>query len=1141
MNPTDDNRTSTEVICDLSLLKVITKPFPFVTHDQFIRPEYYRQLCESFPICPRNTGPTGYSLYWGDDDYQRLLEEHAAWRALFRTFHSQRFIDWAKEQFAPFWWRAGCKIDLAQARYVPYREDRIDKERATLREIEHEPHELWVRMDIYQGRVGYRLPIHLDWRRRLISMLIYLCDHTENRMEGGELLLHAAQQSLAGERPLRITPRHNRMVVFPCLSRSHHSVSEITSLAAPRNYIQVQISSSVDIWGPELEAEGEAKELAEDRPSPIWSLGLLAGSSADELREQLGAKTAGQPVTPEPTNSPGLSPTPRLDLETSRAKLLGALAGATDITLIRNYGHLGDDLIHAGMRRLLAGINYREVSLLQLDGVRGQLALITGGGAWCAAHQHLPRYLPRIEEQFEQVVIFPSSFDVSVESVRQALKETRALVFAREFVSYEQIRHLCHAEIAHDTAFFFDFSPYRRTGQGTLLTFRTDKESATGHVPKSNNDISSTCESLDEFLWTIAQYELVKTDRAHVMIAAALLGKQVHYAASNYHKLPAIAACALQDYPVFPLAEVRAQSVREQLFEQARACERRLPADFVASHRECEVTIVMLSQEHLEHTRHAIRALQEHVRIPFKLLLLDNGSSTETQRALQEISAADARIELILSPENLGCAGGRAAAFERVQTEYVLLIDNDVEVLPGAVEHLLYQLEQHPRAVAATGKVVFPDGSLHLCGAEYRVENGVLRFELLGLGQNFDAPIGQYKRCRWVPGCLSLFRTANFRRHPYDLGLLFYYDDLEWCYRLNQAGEGEFYRSTEALAIHYHESKLPGAKLPAEQRQRVAIGYLKTIAFIYQRHGLIIQTLSDFVPELGALVDEQRILAGQLLLELINTRGGDWVLEQWNRGTLAPLSLLAAQRAEVAALESQLGEQQERIKALVAHVGERQSAVEDLARQLAEQLEQKQTLVALVAERQRAVEALIAQVAEQQERLESLGTQVGEQQKARDLLLDSLSAEQEQVKLLPVEIAEQQTQLTQLSTQLVEQEAKRAQADRAAAAQLDEQQERIKALVAHVGERQSAVEDLARQLAEQLEQKQTLVAQVAERQRAVETIQQAKSFKLGNSYWRAQAAVRRALQSRYSAFRRVLQSVLPRRLRRKVVRSERLK
>jgi hypothetical protein len=507
----------TEGVCDLSRLKVNTKPFPHVVHERFIEPERYRRLAETFPACPPTAEPTGYSLFWGDEGYERLLEEQPAWRALHETFHSQRFIDWAVEQFAPVWRQQGCEIDLSRARYVPYREDRIDKARPGLRRVEHAPEELYVRTDIYQGRAGYRRAIHVDHRRRLVSLLIYFCDP----MEGGELLLHAGpKQRWYGAPPKRVAPQHNLMVAFPCSARSHHSVSPVASRGALRNYMQVQISSSVDIWD-DRKVSSDSESRSRSYPS------TRAVSSAD-------------------------APAP-LDLDESRARLLGALEGADDITLIRSQGNIGDRLIHAGMRRLLRGFEYREIGLQQLYGVRGQLAVIMGGGNWCAPHQTLPRYLPGIEEQFERVVIFPSSFDTRVKGVREALAASRALVFAREHVSFEQIRTLCRAELAHDTAFFFDFEPYRRPGRGTLLAFRTDREALTNSVPPGNQDISAACETLDEFLWTIARHASVQTDRAHVMIAAALLGKEVRYVPSSYHKLPALVDSSLRGYAVSPL------------------------------------------------------------------------------------------------------------------------------------------------------------------------------------------------------------------------------------------------------------------------------------------------------------------------------------------------------------------------------------------------------------------------------------------------------------------------------------------------------------------------------------------------------------------------------------------------------------
>ncbi|MNJ61645.1 hypothetical protein D3C77_574460 [compost metagenome] len=117
------------------------------------------------------------------------------------------------------------------------------------------------------------------------------------------------------------------------------------------------------------------------------------------------------------------------------------------------------------------------------------------------------------------------------------------------------IKDFCNAELAYDCAFFFDFAPYRIQGKGTgeLRAYRTDKESDVSDKPTNNYDISNNyvVNNLDSWLRIIAQYERVYTDRAHIMIAAAMLGKTVYYTPSNYHKLPGIATFSLQEYPVY--------------------------------------------------------------------------------------------------------------------------------------------------------------------------------------------------------------------------------------------------------------------------------------------------------------------------------------------------------------------------------------------------------------------------------------------------------------------------------------------------------------------------------------------------------------------------------------------------------------
>jgi hypothetical protein len=240
-------------------------------------------------------------------------------------------------------------------------------------------------------------------------------------------------------------------------------------------------------------------------------------------------------------------------VEASRAKLLAAIGDSQDVTFIRAYGNMGDHLIYAGTRQLLSKISYREANILDMDEARGHTALVAGSGGWCRAYHSMAKHLPNIEQRFERVIVMPSSFDISVPCVRETLSATKALVFAREQESFCQIRSICKADLAHDCAFFFDFTPYCRSGKGALHAFRQDNEATKEKVPQDNNDISLTCESLDEWLWSIARHERVRTDRAHVIIAAALLGKTVEYRASDYHKIPGIVEFALRSYPVTPM------------------------------------------------------------------------------------------------------------------------------------------------------------------------------------------------------------------------------------------------------------------------------------------------------------------------------------------------------------------------------------------------------------------------------------------------------------------------------------------------------------------------------------------------------------------------------------------------------------
>ncbi|HEV7919445.1 MAG TPA: glycosyltransferase [Thermoanaerobaculia bacterium] len=572
------------------------------------------------------------------------------------------------------------------------------------------------------------------------------------------------------------------------------------------------------------------------------------------------------------------------DRESSRLAILDAVRSPEPFTLVRGAGNLGDQLIAAGARQLFAGLPYGEMSIEEACRGRGPLAVLMGSGAWCAPyHELMPPALSVLASRYERVVVLPSSFDVSVPAVRRALSRSRAVVFARERESFAQIGSLCDARLAHDTAFFFDYAPYAMAGSGVLRAFRRDAE-ATGRAPVSsdNRDISMELGSLDEWLWTIARHEEVHTDRAHVMIAAAMMGKRVEAHPSTTAKVPAIASYALAGFPVHvapvarpPLAaapQAISNHLRQRLFELGSASLRHIP--------DAEVTIIVVSHNRLERTKACIASIAENVRMPYRLRVIDNASEPHVREELARI------CEVRQLETNVGCTAARQLGAESSDTEYLAFVDDDTEVFPGAIENLVHALEEG--ALVSGARIVLPNGLLQFCGGEYQVRDGVVRFEPLERGRPFDAPLAA-QRCHWLGATAFACRRALFHEFPLDLGMTTYFEDNEWCYRVDQAHPAAFRTAPDAFVLHHQQTKERRGSAP-EELQRAA-DFLVPLARFYARHGLVLEDVFGFIPELNLPDGTRDVAAARLLLELVTAKGRDWLALQWVTGGLTPLFL----------------------------------------------------------------------------------------------------------------------------------------------------------------------------------------------------------------------------------------------------------
>lgn len=336
----------------------------------------------------------------------------------------------------------------------------------------------------------------------------------------------------------------------------------------------------------------------------------------------------------------------------------------------------------------------------------------------------------------------------------------------------------------------------------------------------------------------------------------------------------------------------QAEAVREQL--RARAESNPPPPiervrDSAGSPR---VTAVVISHNRPELVLGTLHSLTYATDVPVDVLVVDNDSTARTRQILSEACADHPQIRLHLSERNLGCVGGRRLGIELTNGELVLFLDDDAELMPGALEHMLSSLDRHPSTGAVSALVAIPDGRVSHSGGWYSESREMVTFTLGACGLSFDDPeIPPSGPCDWIPGTASLIRRDLLDEFPLDEGMLAYYEDNEWCFRIGRTRPDCFRRSREALVLH-HATEGPWGRKDLIDRAKLA-RFVSAAAHFYRKHGLLLRTpgvdVFAIMPELTR-TDETLDLAGaRLIMELASTHSDDWLLEEWMNGGLDPV------------------------------------------------------------------------------------------------------------------------------------------------------------------------------------------------------------------------------------------------------------
>lgn len=205
---------------------------------------------------------------------------------------------------------------------------------------------------------------------------------------------------------------------------------------------------------------------------------------------------------------------------------------------------------------------------------------------------------------------------------------------------------------------------------------------------------------------------------------------------------------------------------------------------------------------------------------PTEIVVVDNAS---TDGSPEWVADHHPEVTLIRNTANEGFGRANNRGFAASTAPYILLLNSDAALRPGALEVLVESLAAHPEAGAVGARLVFPDGRFQASYADFPT----LRSEALALaglaarihGPRYpsreEADSREAREVDWVGGaCVLLRRTALDAAGGFDPDYHMYSEELDLCRRVWRAGWTVRYCPAAVAAHHGGQST---RQRPADQ------------------------------------------------------------------------------------------------------------------------------------------------------------------------------------------------------------------------------------------------------------------------------------------------------------------------------------
>ncbi|MFC6646338.1 glycosyltransferase family 2 protein [Granulicella cerasi] len=211
-----------------------------------------------------------------------------------------------------------------------------------------------------------------------------------------------------------------------------------------------------------------------------------------------------------------------------------------------------------------------------------------------------------------------------------------------------------------------------------------------------------------------------------------------------------------------------------------------------------DVSVILVSFNTSKLTHECLTALYEELEgFTHEVLVVENASRDDSAAMIERDFP---QVKLFRSDVNLGFGNANNVALPVAQGRYIVLLNTDAFIAPGGLRKAIAHMDATPRCGMGGGKLIGRDGGwqpsarmFHTVWIDFTVLTGLsYRFPKSKLFSALDrtwSDQSQPASVDWVPGAFAIIRPEALAQTGFfDPAFFLYYEEVDLCYRLKQAG-----------------------------------------------------------------------------------------------------------------------------------------------------------------------------------------------------------------------------------------------------------------------------------------------------------------------------------------------------------------